>query len=86
MALLGLQIKEKDNMEKRGADNFASNSIVARFLLALMLMSILFFAFLPGHYTPSFLSGQDKLNHVVAFFSLTLLSKHAFSAIKNYRL
>jgi len=49
-------------------------------------MSILFLAFTPGHYMPSVLTGQDKLNHVIAFFLLTLLSRYAFPAIKSYTL
>lgn len=58
----------------------------ARFLFAAILLSILFFAFTPGHYMPSVFTGQDKLNHIVAFFLLTLLGKYAFSTIKSYTL
>lgn len=49
-----------------------------KYLFYIVVSTILFFAFSPGHFTPSVLGNHDKAAHFCAFFVLSFGMKFSF--------
>ncbi len=57
-----------------------------RYLFFIVVSAILFFAFSPGHFTPTIFNNHDKLAHFCAFFILSLGMNFSFSTYSTRRL
>ena len=51
--------------------------------LILILLTVLFFAFMPGPVTPAFVVNHDKAFHFLVFFALSLLLTFAMPKIRH---
>ena len=52
-----------------------------KYLFILSLITISFFAFSPGQYTPAFIVNHDKAAHTLTFFVLSFLMHRSFIMI-----